>query len=187
MTSCSLWIIEILGNEVEEMPDDIDEFRKLVGDVPWLTSEGYLDLTKFPIDSVLRQALAESERDFFNAVMTLRSMLSNGRQEAGVFLLGLLADSGDDWARRTLIVDALKWFQSRGCADFLLGELKRVKSNNTTRRYLGAVLETLSRMPLEFVETALQDLAADTSFTPKMRDKFEQLWFDMREAALRRR
>lgn len=161
------------------MANDFDDVRKIVGKVPWITSEGFLDVMKFPIDGLLRQAVSGSEEDFHTAVTMLMSMLSHGRKEAGVFLLGLLASSGDDWARRTQIVEALAFLRTKACADFLLGELKRVKSNNTTRRYLAAVLQALARMPLEFVEARLLDLAADRSFSPRMRAKFEELFWDM--------
>jgi len=61
---------------------------------------------------------------------------------------------------------------TKPCADLLFGELKRVKSSNTTRRYLGAVIKLLSSMPSELIEEGFQTLAEDMSFSPKMRDKF---------------
>ena len=50
--------------------------------------------------------------------------------------------------------------------------MKRVKSSNTTRRYLGAVIKVLSDMPSELNEEGFRTLAEDRSFSPKMRDKF---------------
>jgi hypothetical protein len=61
---------------------------------------------------------------------------------------------------------------TKPCADLLFGELKRVKSSNTTRRYLGAVIKVLSSMPSELIEEGFETLAEDRSFSPKMRDKF---------------
>ena len=51
-------------------------------------------------------------------------------------------------------------------------ELKRVKSSNTTRRYLATVIKVLSSMPSELIEDGFQTLAEDSLFSPKMRDKF---------------
>ena len=50
--------------------------------------------------------------------------------------------------------------------------MKRVKSSNTTRRYLGAVIKVLSTMPSEFIEEGFETLAEDRTFSPKMREKF---------------
>ena len=61
---------------------------------------------------------------------------------------------------------------TKPCADLLFGELKRVKSSNTTRRYLGEVIKVLSSMPSELTEEGFEALAEDKSFSPKMRDKF---------------
>ncbi len=70
-----------------------------------------------------------------------------------------------------MIVERLEGFQTPECADFLLGELKRLKANNSNRRYLVAILETVRRMPLEVAQQRLLDLATDSSLSPKMRDR----------------
>ena len=153
------------------MGKELDEFRSVVGRVPWLTRKG-LDLSKFPIDGVLKQAMAESGHDFLGALGVLEAMHRRGRLEAGVFLLGLLVSSGDNWGRRTEIVERLQGFNTPECAHFLFSELERVKSNNTTRRYLASVLKVLAAMPPELVQSKLLDLIADNRFSPRMRDKF---------------
>ncbi len=61
-----------------------------------------------------------------------------------------------------------------------------MKSNNTTRRYLNAVLQTLARMPPEFVEEWLLGFSTDPAFSLKMRDKFEELWWEMKMEHQRR-
>src|SRR5271157_398824 len=92
-----------------------------------------------------------------------------------VFLLGLLVNCDDNWEKRIKIVEALKGIDTKPCADLLFGELKRVKSSNTTRRYLGAVIKVLSSMPPELIEEGFETLADDRSFSPKMRDKFRRV------------
>lgn len=151
------------------MSKELEEFRRSVGRVPWLTSKG-LDLTKFPIDSILKQAVA-SQEESKGAFSILHAMHRAGRREAGVFLLGLLAHSGDDWKRREEIVECLKGFDTPECAQFLFAELERVKSNNTTRRYLVAVIKVLAAMPRELVQSKFLSLIADNRLSLGMRDK----------------
>jgi hypothetical protein len=159
------------------------DLKELSGRVPWITKEGYFDPSKLPIDGVLKQALSADDQKFREALRTLNMMQNHGRKEAGVQLLGLLATCDDRWERRISIVEALEGFNTKGCADFLFGELKRVKSSNTTRRYLGAVIKVLTRMPPELVEDGFESLAEDKSFSPKMRAKFRAVleppsWLD---------
>jgi len=146
--------------------------KKRLENVPWITKEGYFDPTKFPIDSVLKQAISDDDEEFRTGVSNLGLMNSHGRKEAGVFLLGLLVTCGDDWEKRIAIVEALRRFYTKPCADFLFAELKRVKSSNTTRRYLTTVIEVLASMPAKLVRDGLESLAEDKAFSPKMRDKF---------------
>jgi hypothetical protein len=146
--------------------------KKLLENVQWITKEGYFDPAKFPIDSVLKQAISGDDEEFRSGVSTLGLMNGHGRKEAGVFLLGLLVTCGDHWEKRIAIVEALRRSDTKGCADFLFGELKRVKSNNTTRRSLTTVIEVLASMPAKWVRDGFGSLAEDKSFSPKMRDKF---------------
>ena len=64
----------------------------------------------------------------------LRSMNSHGRDEAGIFLLGLWVACDEDLERRALIAEALRGVNTKASADQLFAELRRVKSSNTTRR-----------------------------------------------------
>jgi hypothetical protein len=147
--------------------------KKLHGKFPWITKDGSLDLTRFPIDSVLKQALSDDDQEFRTGLNLLMSMSGYGRTEAGVYLLGLLVRCDDNWEKRIKIVEAMKAIKTKPCADLLFGELKRVKSSNTTRRYLTTVIQVLSLMPSELIKEGFESLAADTSFTQRMRDKFK--------------
>ena len=146
--------------------------EKLLGNVPWITKEGYFDPAQFPIDSVLKQALSHDDQEFKTGLGMLKSMYGHGRIEAGVFLFGVLVNCEDHWEKRIRIVEAMKGIHTKPCADLLFSELKRVKSSNTTRRYLATVIKVLSSMPSKLIEDGFQTLAEDRSFSPKMRDKF---------------
>ena len=142
-----------------------------LGKVPRLTPEG-VDFAKVHIDPIIKQAMSGSEREFSDALGILQVMHRAGRSEAGIFLLGLLSHSGDDWKRRTEIVERLEGFTTPECAHYLFGELERVKSNNTTRQYLVTVLKALAAMPRQVVQSRFLHLIANKGFSQGMRDRF---------------
>lgn len=146
---------------------------------PNITENGFCDLAQVPIDSVLKQALGDDRREFQSAVSLLRSMYNYDRKEAGVFLIGLLLSCGDNWEKRRAIATALYDVQTEGCVNVLVGELKRVKSKNSTRRYLNEVIDVLSCMPPPLVLPGLEELVADGSLTPWMRAKVESALGDL--------
>lgn len=146
---------------------------------PNITEDGLCDLTQFPIDSVLKQALSDDRREFHSAVSLLRSMYNYDRKEAGVFLIGLLLSCGDNWEKRRAIATALYDVQTEGCISVLIGEIKRVKNTNSTRRYLNEVIDVLSCMPPPLVLPGLEELVADNSLTPRMRAKVESVRGDL--------
>jgi hypothetical protein len=152
--------------------------KKLSGKLPWVTKDGFLDLAQLPIDGVLKQALSDDEQQFRSGLNLLGSMYVHGRQEAGVYLFGLLVNCEDQWDRRIRIVEALKGIDTKPRAGLLLGELTRVRSSNTTRRYLTTVMRVLSSMPSELIQAGFESLAQDKSFSQKMRDKFKAVLRD---------
>ena len=150
--------------------------KKLLGNVPWITKEGYFDPGKFPIDSALKQALSDDHQEFRSGLNLLGSMYSHGRMEAGVFLMGLLVNCDDNWEKRISILEAMTGIDTKPCADLLFGELKRVKSSNTTRRYLGAVIKVLSTMPSGLIEEGFQALAEDKYSAPRCGTSSGRFW-----------
>ena len=142
---------------------------------PWITKDGCLDAAKFPIEGILQQAMESDARTFESGVAMLRMMYGSGRKEAGVFLLGLLVASDNNCDKRLTIVEALRDVQTEACARLLFAELRRTKSSNTTRRYLNGVIKTLAAMPAELVQEEFASLAADHSFSYRLRSKFREV------------
>jgi hypothetical protein len=143
-----------------------------VGFPRWITAKGTIDLAKLPIDGILREAIDPEFERFRSACVLLGSMASAGRLEAGLYLIGLLACYASDLQKLEVIAGQLGHFPHESSANALLAEIRRVRSSNTTRRYLGRVLQSLSVLPLHLVKSGLEVLAEDTSFSSKMRAKF---------------
>jgi len=162
------------------------ETRKLKEElnVPWITKDGYLDLEKIPIDGILKQTLSEDFDKFRSGCGILQGMHNHRRIEAGIYLLGLLQHYRNDLERLVIIVEKLWVFKTTACADALFSELWRVKSCNTTRRYINTVIKTLSHFPYEMVGEQFECLAKDTSFSYRMRKKFSDILENMRYRAL---
>ena len=142
---------------------------------PWITEDGDIDPGKFPIDQTLERTLDQDFEEFRQACSVLRLMHQQGKIGAAIYLLGLLHHYRDNYERLIEIVTYLQGYKTRECAEALLSEIRRVKSSNTTRRYINTILKALSSFPLEMVENGLTVLAEDKTFTYKMRNKFSDL------------
>ena len=147
----------------------------------WTTPEGYLDLHKFPIEPCLRQSLEGDPSRFRPGVMLLQSMMSSGRLEAGIYLLGLMRYYAEDLERLKTVVEALGSFHCRQAASVLISEFYRIESSNRTRGYLNEVLKALGRFPRALVEDPLMGLAGDKKFSYRMRRKFEEMAWQLQE------
>ena len=143
--------------------------------VPWVTKDGFLDLTKLPMESTLAQAVGDDIEEFRSACHLLGSMASAGRTTAAVFLYGLLAFCRDDLTRREPVVEALRYVRTRQAAHLLFEELNQTESSNTTRGYINAVLKALEGFPLECVEDGFERLLSDPKWSYKMKRKFSEI------------
>ena len=87
-------------------------------------------------------------------------------------MVGLMQYFAADLQRLAVVADQLSHFRHESSANALFAELRRIKSSNSTRRYLDQVLRSVTRLPRHLVSEGLEDLAYDTSFSVKMRAKF---------------
>jgi len=141
--------------------------------VPWITKDGYFDLTKYPIDSILKQSIGSSEEKFYSACNILGAMASAGRKEAGIFLFGLLVHSGDDLEKKESVVKALRGVQTPQAAKLFFNELDRIESSNTTRGYINTILRVLGDFPSDLVEDGFERLILNPKWSYKMKNKFK--------------
>ena len=151
------------------MPKKID-----LPDVPWIPGRRHEDphLVRCGVRFRIRGA-AGGER---------APVCGLPRREAGIYLLGLLADLPPDGLEdREHVVQALGYYETASSAAALFGEIRRVKSSNTTRRYLDSVLRSITVLPAPLVRTELEALADDTAFSYKMRAKFREAIWQLRE------
>ena len=136
---------------------------------------GTIDLAKLRIEWNLDEAVSGDADRARGALRTIATVSSAGRRMAGVFLMGFLWSlESDDWEMRGEAVDALRFTPTSQCAALLFAELRRVKSTNTTRRYLDRIIDVLYSFPEKIVGAELDRLAEDRSFSPKMRRKFRR-------------
>lgn len=140
--------------------------------LPWITKDGYLDMLKVPLEGTCKRACEGDARAVRDALGVLACAAGYGRREAALFLLGFFVSlPPEDWALRTEAVGALSRVRSQACASLLLAELGRVKSSNSSRRYLDRILDALSLFPAALVSEQLELLARDQRFSPRMRAK----------------
>lgn len=140
---------------------------------PEVLEAAFHDPESCSIDPVVKLALSDDPQTYDSALRLLRNMAEFKRDEAAVFLIGLLTTCGDDWEKRIAIVGYLHAVETDACVDLLIGELRRVRSTNTTRPYLLEVIRTLSGMPPTLVCLKLEALAEDESLTPWVRTRIE--------------
>ena len=131
------------------------------------------DLRTFPIEPILRQAVSPDVGRASDAWNLLGTM-ARERQEAGVFLLGLMQIHRGDLTRMTVLVRAVSFFPSEAAADALKAEFHRVPSSPATRTYLNEVLRALMGLPAPLARDALKALADDKKLSVKWRRRFEE-------------
>ena len=71
---------------------------------PSVLEDAFQDPEKFSIDPVAKVALSDDRREYTWALTLFRNMYGSGRDEAGVFLIGMLMTCGDNWEKRMAIV-----------------------------------------------------------------------------------
>jgi hypothetical protein len=135
----------------------------------------HFDLATYPLEKVVQKALSREDRDFLTACQLLAARKEHARDEVIVVLLGLLALYSDNLERLTSIVRFLRILPSEATAQRLFEELRRVKSNNTTRRYLSAVLDSLAEYPPALTAERFAELSGDPSFSQRRRAQFRAL------------
>ena len=136
----------------------------------------HFDPATYPLEKVVKKALSREDRDFHTACQLLVAR-KHARDEVIVVFLGLLAIYSDNLERLTSIARFLRIVPSEATAQRLFEELRRVKSNNTTRRYLSAVLDTLAEYPPSLTGDWFAQLSEDRAFSPRRRAQFRALAF----------
>lgn len=135
----------------------------------------HFDPATYPLEKVVKKALSGEDGDFYTACHLLLARHEHARDEVIVVFLGLLAIYRDNLARLTSIVRFLRIVPSEATAQRLFEELRRVKSNNTTRAYLSAVLDTLAEYPLSLTGDGFAELSEDRAFSQRRRAQFRAL------------
>lgn len=125
------------------------------------------------MEPILRQALS-SDVGRATAAWNLLGAMAGEREEAGIFLLGLMQVHGGDLTRMAVLVRAISFFPSVAAADALKAEFYRVPSSPATRTYLNEVLRALTGLPAPLARGALMALADDKKLSVKWRRRFKE-------------
>lgn len=153
-----------------------------VGDrFPSVLEEAFHDPEHGAIDPVVKLAMSQDHHEYTWALLLLRNMYEFRRDEAGVFLIGLLLTCGNNWEKRLAVVNILFHVQTEACVSLLFDELRRVRNTNSTGRYLRALVDVLSDMPTKLVCSGFRALAEDKSFSHRMRSLFKQALDDLND------
>ena len=91
--------------------------------------------------------------------------------------MGCLLYLEDDWERRIIVVEALRGFDTPACARLFLDELRRVRGDNRTRRYLRAILDAMSTLSPKHVVPGLEELLADKVLGPRISTRAQELLY----------
>lgn len=144
--------------------------------VPWITRDGTIDIARLPLEGNFVSALDSNRQKARESLSFLKIATQYGRVEASVFLMGLIVSLPcEDWEMRCATVEALRYTQTERCAALLFSEIRRVRSSNTTRGYISAILDVLGSFPAKLVRAEFTALADDTSFGWKIRQRFREL------------
>jgi len=143
--------------------------------IPWLTEEGHVDYSKYPIGHPAKDSLSRDEQKFRNACKLLGSMARAGSKEAAIFLFGLISYYNSDIKKLEIIVENLGNFRTKECVSFLFGEIERVKSSNTTRIYINTIINMLYHFPSDLVLEKFIEFSKNKKFSYRMRNKFSAI------------
>lgn len=141
-------------------------------DIPWITEDGYMDYSKYPIEQPAKESLSRDDKKFRNACRTLGAMAREGNKQAEIFLFGLINYFNDNIKKLEVIVAEFSLIKTKQSTNFLFGELERVKSNNTTRIYINTIIGKLSLFPDDMVLEKFIELSENKNFSYRMRKKF---------------
>ena len=94
---------------------------------PSILEGAFHDPENCSIDPVAKVALSDDHQEYTWALSLLRNMYEFGRDEAEVFLIGLLTTCGDNWEKRLAIVEVLYHVQTEHRVNVLFGEKKAGK------------------------------------------------------------
>ena len=150
---------------------DLKKLRKEYN-IPWLTKEGYVDCSKYPIEHPIKDSLSNDAQKFRDACRLLGSMSYEGRKDTAIFLFGLICYYSNDIKKLEIIVENLRYFKTKECANFLFGEIERIKSSNTTRIYINTIIDVLCSFPFDLVLEKFIEFSENKKFSYKMRNKF---------------
>jgi hypothetical protein len=168
-----------LAEEGELTPEALEAaiFEDRIRHIDWKTQP--VGQYAWQLESVIPE-----ERD--KAISSLGALIALGNLEAFETLLRFLARLPPPTTVREVhlkigILRQLSYVKQReAVVPHLVEELRRTKSNNTTRQWIQVILQFLDRCPLQVIEKPLEQMLADGRFSFKLKRRILDLISDTR-------
>ena len=142
-----------------------------------------IDWRTVPIDRYEKPLGSKDPAERNAAIESLGGLISLGNSGAFQMLLGFLAAMPpprtiDDVHLKMEILRRLSPAEDKGAvAAYLIDELYRTSSNNTTRQWISDIFQFLRHCPWEVIQEPLEGMLSDKRFSQRFREKVDEtLW-----------
>ncbi len=140
-----------------------------------------IDWTTMPVDEYEAKLKDPAPDKRHEAISTLHAMISLGNKQAILtlvnFLRGLpLPETIEEVHFKKDILRRLDYPETRKVLiPYLIDELYRIPSNNTTRQWISEILRFLEYSPIELVHDPLERMIRDKRFSYKLKQKMKDI------------
>jgi hypothetical protein len=140
-----------------------------------------IDWKILPVDRYAKQLESSRYQERNDGISTLGAMIALGNPTAFQVLLGFFsslpppATIEEVHVKKKILQQLGYWKDGAAVAPFLIKELGRIPSNNTTRQWISEILRFLERCPLQVIENPLRRMLADKTFSSGFRRKVAKI------------
>jgi hypothetical protein len=136
-----------------------------------------IDFKNLPVEPYLQDLYSTSGTRREQAGNTLGALVTLGNEKAGDALLNFLKELGppETLEQSKFKAETLRHFKGQksnlDLLEMLFTDLENTSSNNSTRQWITAILDFLSRAPLELVEGRLQSMVDRKFFSHRLKKR----------------
>jgi len=146
-----IYFCDTCGRELATRVEAGEEFEAVLFDLklkqaPFITEEGYIDLSKYPADQLIGELEGGNTERKRNAARNLALMTAHGNPDAPDAICKALKDPRLDLDIKEDIAEKLDYAHNEKVTKALLGLLVSLEPSNKTRRLINQIFRTLGRM-----------------------------------------